>query len=494
MAQGIYSTSVQIPLFSGLNQSGDGHNMNMQYAWEMENVNIEGGSFRPMREGLLVQQELDHPIGTLARLHRRYGQNQGTVLVAISQGSVYTKELDGDDEWVLRYPLTGQTALTVDDCDWLTYEVNERGGQTLPDPVDVLLFSNAKDGMFCLYGDTLAVEAKPVQPNPDDPSVVVKFGVIARYNERIWGAGIDGDPDKLMYSAPFDPFDWKANTEIPEDGAGDILQPSWDGDKFVALRQYGDNLLAVKRNSIWRIYGTDPSSFTMSQQYGGGTIVENTFVVFNDRAYMLGKNGMMIYDGTGAYAFNQETVKNLFRDQVNHNAIEKSCAWMRDRTYCLALPINGSEFCNAVLEYNTAQNSFALRTDVSVDSFLQVDDRLFYTSATEPGRVYELQDLVGRTIPCKWISGWQDLGQKNSIKSAFIAYFMVESEAPVELRIGIRTEKKLKQKIIYTKPKKMTRLHLNLQGRQFRLEIESYSAVPFTIAGGIRIDLELDPD
>ena len=51
MAQPIYSTSVQIPLFSGLNQSGDGHNMNMQYAWEMENVNIEGGSFRPMREG-----------------------------------------------------------------------------------------------------------------------------------------------------------------------------------------------------------------------------------------------------------------------------------------------------------------------------------------------------------------------------------------------------------------------------------------------------------
>jgi hypothetical protein len=71
---------------------------------------------------------------------------------------------------------------------------------------------------------------------------------------------------------------------------------------------------------------------------------------------------------------------------------------------------------------------------------------------------------------------------------------MVESEAPVELRIGIRTEKKLKQKIVYTKPGKMTRLHLNLQGREFRLEIQSFSSVPFTISGGIRIDLELDPD
>lgn len=494
MAQPIYSTSVQIPHFSGLNQTGDGHNMSMQYAWEMENVNVEGGSFQPMREGLLIAQELDYPIGTLARLHRRYGQDTGTVLVAISNGAVYTKMLDGTDEWVKRYPGVGQAALTVNDCDWLTYEVNERDGQTLASPVDVLLFTNAKDGMFCLYGDNLTVEAKPVVPDPDHPTDVVKFGVIARYNERIWGAGIEGDPDKLMYSAPYDPFDWEQNPTIPEEGAGDILQPSWDGDKFVALRQYGDNMLAVKRNSVWRIYGTDPSSFTMSQQYGGGTIEENTFVVFNDRAYMLGTNCMMIYDGTGVYAFNQEVVGKLFQDHVNKSAISHACAWMRDRTYCLALPINGSSYCNAILEYNTAEKTFALRTEISVDSFLQVEDRLFYTSATEPGRVFELQDRIGMPLPCKWVSGWQDLGLKNSIKSAFIVYMMVDCEAPVELRVGIETEKKLKQKIIFTKPGKMTRLHLNLQGREFRLQIQSFSAIPFTIAGGIRIDLELDPD
>ena len=490
MAQPLYSTSFNITHFSGLNQTGDGYNMNMQYAREMENVSVEGGSFRPMREGLLMPQELTEPIGTLARLHRRYGEDTGTVLVAISDGKVYTKDLDGDDAWVQRY-----TGLTENDCDWLTYEVNSRDGQTLPAPVDVLIFTNAKDGMFVLYGDTLAVEAKPVKPDPvNNPDEVIKFGVIARYNERIWGSGIEGDPDKLMYSTPYDPFNWTANAEIPEDGAGDILQPSWDGDRFLALRQYGDNLLAVKRNSIWRIYGTDPSSFTMSQQYGGGTIVENTFVVFNDRAYMLGENGMLAYDGTGAYAFQQEVIQDLMQNHVNHAAMDKACAWMRDRTYCLALPVNGSEYCNAILEYNTAERTFALRTGVSVDSFLSVNERLFYTSAIEPGRVFELQDRIGPTLFCKWVSGYQDLGMKSSIKSAFIVYMMVESEAPVELRVGIRTEKKLKQKIVVTKPGKLNRIQLNLQGRVFRLEIESYSAVPFTIAGGIKIDMELDPD
>ena len=525
MAQGIYSTSVQIPFFSGLNQSGDGHNKNMQYAWEMENVNVEGGTFRPMREGLKILQELEHPIGTLAYLHRRYGQGTGTLLVAISAGKVFTKVLDGSDAWAEKY-----SGLTVNDCDFVTYETSifpfyekktyakdERCSReetvndavviksykanaaiataenwnsahwteiALTDPVDILLFTNATDGMFCLYGDTQEV-VKVTTP--------AKFGVLARYNERIWGAGIKGDPDKLMYNVPFMPFDWRANTEIPEDGAGDILQPTWDGDSFVALKQYGSTLLAIKKNSIWRIYGTNPGEFTMQQEYGGGTIEENTLCVYNDIAYMLGHNGMMRYDGTGAYPFNQEEIKELM-EKVNTSKLSHACAGIRDKTYCLALPINNSNFCNAILEYNALERSIALRTDISVDSFLQIDERLFYTSATEPGRIFELQDKIGMPLPTKWVSCWQDLGQKNSIKSAFIAYLMVESEAPVELRVGIRTEKKLKQKIVVTKPGKMTRLHLNLQGRQFRLEIASISTVPYTIAGGIRIDLELDPD
>ena len=525
MSQPIYSTSVQIPVFSGLNQSGDGYNKNMQYAWEMENVSVEGGTFRPMREGLRVEQELDYPIGTLAYLHRRYGQDTGTLLVAISNGKVFTKVLDEDDEWVEKYD-----GLTENNCDFVTYETSvfplyeekpyavgdhcsreetvdeatviksyrcntaiQTGGPwdaskwddvTGSDPVDILLFTNAVDGMFCLYGDNQSVE-KITTP--------AKFGVITRYNERIWGTGIIGDPDKLMYSVPFKPFDWRQNNDIPEDGAGDILQPTWDGDSFLALRQYGSTLLAVKRNSIWRIYGTNPGEFTMQQQYGGGTIEENTLCVYNDIAYMLGRNGIMRYDGTGAYPFLQSEIGKVM-DQVNYSQLGKTCAGMRDKTYCVALPINGSEFCNAILEYNAQERSISLRTNISVDSFLQIDERLFYTSATEPGRVFELQDKIGMPLPCKWISCWQDLGLKNSIKSAFIAYMMVDSEAPVELWVGIRTEKKLKQKVLVTKPGKMSRIHLNLQGREFRLEIQSFSTVPFTISGGVRIDLELDPD
>lgn len=523
-----YQTSVEIQSFNGILQAGDGYNQSMQYAREMENVNVDGGSFRPMREGTLIPQMLDSPIGTLAYLHRRFGTETGTLLVAISDGSVYTKLLDGDDEWVKRF-----TGLTVDDCDWVTYEVNTRDGKALTESVDVLLFSNATDGMFCLYSDTQQVVAVTTPK---------KFGVLARYNERIWGSGIIGDPDMLVYSAPYDPFNWEANTDIPEDGAGDIQQPTWDGDSFVALRQIGSDLLAVKRNSIWRIYGTNPGEFNMQKQYGAGALVENTLCVHDGYAYMLGQYGLLRYDGTGAYAFLQDNIKDIMREQVKHEIIAlnysadntyvlgavclkdgvpyrcttaintkeewnadhweeitgdpmyNACAGMWDGVYCLAIPLNGSDKNNAILQYDPASRAFSLRTEISVDSFLQINERLFYTSASYPGVVYEMDDLNGDVKFLKWISGYQDLGVKSSIKSAFTVYMMVESEVPVTMFLGIRTEKKLKQKVITTKPGKLTRVHLNTQGRIFRLEIQSYTAAPFTIAGGIKIDLELDPD
>ena len=482
-----YETAVNIPSFAGLNQSGDGYGQSMRYARVMENVNVTGGIFAPMREGVRFNQEVPKPIGTLAYLHRRYNGGN-TLLVAIADGVVYTKELDGADEWEQRYPLEGETSdITVDDCDWLTYEINREGDvgdDEIPSPVDILLFTNATDGMFCLYGDTLTVE--PVE-------TPYKFGVLARFNERIWGSGILSMPDSLVYSAPYDPFDWDLNHEIPEDGAGEVMQPSWDGDRFLALRQVGNYLLAFKRNAVWRVYGTNPGEFVIQQQFGGGTIEENTVAVSDEHVYMLGEKGIMRYDGNGVAPFQQDKVQDIIKS-VNVTALNKCVAGMRDGVYCVAIPVNGSAFCNAILEYNTREYTFSFRTGVTVDTFLQLNERLLYTSATEPGKLFELRDDIGQPLPVVWKSGFQDLGIKNAIKSAFLLYMLVEAETPVQIYVGIRTEKKLKQKVVNVRPGKATRVHLSNRGRVFGLEMKSLSSVPFRITGGVKIDLELDPD
>ena len=125
-----YETQVDIPLFSGLDTSGDGYNKAMRLAREMENVNVTGGRFAPMREGRKILQALEKPIGTLAVLNRRYGftDDERNLLVAVSDGKLWTKLLDGDDAWIVRY-----TGLSTDNCDFVSYEINEEGN----DPIDV---------------------------------------------------------------------------------------------------------------------------------------------------------------------------------------------------------------------------------------------------------------------------------------------------------------------------------------------------------------------
>ena len=481
----IYETSADIIGFRGLNQAGDGYNLSMQYARELKNVNITGGRFAPMREGKMIAQTLPAPIGTLACLSRRYGvaEDERNVLVAVAGGHIYTKLLDHDDEWIARsVTAEGGGALPVqsDYFDYVTYEVNEEGS----DPIDVLIMSNAVDGMLVLYGNDLHI----VQVGTP-----YKFGTIARHNERIWGSGIIGMPDSLVYSAPYDPFNWEPNEEIPEDGGGEIMSPSWDGDAFIALKPYGSQLLAFKKNAIWRVLGTDPGEFIVREQCGHGAMHENPICRYNDVVYMLGFGGLMRYDGALVLPFKPEEASGVLRNRMNWDAVDQTCAVIRDRTYCLAIPLDGSTVNNAVLEYNCGEGTFTLRENTSVKAFLKEDDRIFYTSATTPGCVFEMAD-EGLALPVHWESGFQDLGAKSAVKSTFVVYFIADAPTPFDLTIGIRTEKKLKNKRIHVKPGKPYRTQLNVQGRFFRLELDSSTIVPYSIDGGIRLTMELDPD
>lgn len=472
----IYQTTSDITSFAGINQSTDGYNMSLRYARFATNADVTGGGLAPMKAGVPIEQTIDAPIGTLARLHRRYNvaDDEQDVLVAIADGRVWTKLLDHDDAWQARYG-----GLTNDVCDWVTYEVNKDSSDA---PTDVLLFTNADDGMFCLHGDTLEVE--PV-------TTPYKFGALARYSERIWGSCIKDSPDSLVYSAPYDPFDWAQNSEYPEQGGGEIMQPTWDGDSFVALRPFGSQLLAFKKNAIWRIYGAGPGDFVLKEQYGGGALVENTITVSGSYAYMLGFGGIIRYDGADAVPFQQQAVQDIM-DSVNAQYRNGACAVMDGKKYMLALPLDESTYNDSVLIYNITESTWSLMRDVDIKSFLAFDGRVFYTSANAPGTVSELGE--GEQLFMNWTSGYQDLGAKTSIKSAFEIYFICEAEQKFPLTIGIRTEKKLKQKTVTIKPGKSHKVNINVSGRYFRLELTSTTTIPWRLNGGIQIHMELDPD
>jgi hypothetical protein len=470
-----YETSANIVQFQGLMQNGDGRNLNMNYAVDAVNCDTTGGSLAPTKKGTQLAGSLPAPIGTLARLYRRFPPTGGEseVLVAAAGTKLYAREMSAT-EWTEVY-----SGITSDKMDFVSYEVNDVTLGT----IDVLLLTSAADGMFCVYGNDLHVAAV---------TTPYKFGILTRHTERIWGSGIDDRPDLLVYSAPYDPFDWAANVEIPEDGSGEISQPSWDGDSFVALRTFGDQLLAFKSTRVWRILGTDPGSYIMKEQYGGGAIVENSVVVYTSIAFMLGHSGIMVYDGLSVNRFRQQQIKDVIA-RLNLQYVDKAYAGMWGSKYCLAVPLGTSTINNAIIIYDTEERTFNVMEGVNVKAFLTVGEDLYYTTDTTPGTVWKMGE--GDSLPVTWKSGYQQMGGKNTVKSSFVVYLTLQSDNVISFSVTIRTEKKEKTKVVLlSSTEKLRRLNIGNSGRWVQVELSTDTIKPWKLIGGVQIDMEIDHD
>ena len=479
-----YTATFRVDHFLGLYQDGDGIGKDPRYALEAVNVETEGGVLSSVAKSQHLIAELSSPIATLMRLHRRWhvAEQERNVLVAASDGKLYWM-LPGDLEWKEIAMPSGILRYQSDFWSWVTYEINPGGSDA---PVDVLLLSNAMDGMVCLRGDDMSAS---VVNTPK------KFGVIARYAERILGGAIADDPDMLVYSAPFDPFDWAQNNAIPADGAGDVMQPSWDGDSFVALTQFGSQLIALKRNRVWRILGTDPGMYVFKEQYGGGALISRTLSVDGERIWMLGTDGLMVYDGLSVSPFANVYAKKVF-ERVNPASRDLACACTYQNRYYCALPLDGAVHNNAVLIFNTKEQTWLLREGVTVEAFLPTENGLFYTSATEPGRVWQWGENAvksGAVAPARWVSHWFDLDAKNAWKTGFTIYLAFEMEAPQKVRVSIHTERKTRTKTLLVKKSgKPYKLVFGGGGKRFQLEINCFSSFAWRLIGGIQMEIGLD--
>lgn len=486
-----YDARARIPQFQGLMQYGNEGTNNPCYAREAVNMMTPGGVLQPCAKPKTLEPELDSPIETLAQFYRRWHAVDGEreVLVAASDGKLFYA-LKNADEWTqLPFP-EGVTAYESNRWSWVTYEINEAG----KDPIDILLLSNAKDGMVFVRGDTLTVT--PV-------TTPYKFGVITRYAERIWGGATPDEPDLLAYSKPFYPTDWAANTEIPEDGGGDIRQPSWDGDSFTHIVQLGSQLICFKKNRIWRVLGTDPGEYTFKEQYGGGASYPGTVVVDGEKIYMLSDEGLLGYDGLNASPFMQEYAQDIWA-RLNKSKLDHACACIHKGAYYLSVALDESEVNNAVVIYDTSEQTWLVRDDLKVERWLSSGDTLYFTSSVAPGKLYQYVEdgwrENGAAVKCSWTSPWNDLNYRDYNKGGFTVYLTAECRKELELSISIQTEKKKKTKVYTVEPPKegqfakQKRMFFGGTGRRFRIIIESSGEAMWRLIGGIEIIAEIDGD
>ena len=394
----------------------------------------------------------------------------------------------------------------------VTYEINPDGATN---PVDVLLMSNAKDGMIMVVPPYTATVSNAnwrtdeVDTRASQYDKRMKFGVIERYAERIWGGAMEDDPDTLVYSRPYDPTDWRPTVledEEPEDGAGDIQQPSWDGDSFTALKNFGNQLIAFKKHRVWRILGTDPGEYTFKEQFGGGTPYANTLAIDNERILMAERDGLSMYDGLAVAGFMRPYIEQFWKT-VNPDAMDQMCAVLFKNRYYLAVPTNGSTVNNALIVYNAEENTFIHYTGMYIESLMATENKLYATSSTLPGKIliinydsWDTKRASGKQT--RWVTPWIDFGRKSIAKGGYEVYFSPEvKDYPVTFRFSIQTEKKIKYKTVVIQPTiekaKQKKIRFGGVSRRFRLCIEVPQAANnavWRLIGGIQMVVEIDPD
>lgn len=499
-----YDADVRINSFTGLYQYGDHMNGDVRYAVDTKNLETPAGVLQPAAAPEVLPVEFqDGKIETLAHLFRRWyvGSGNPEVVFAAVNGKIYYAEADDmDGEWTLLSFPEGIDSYQSNVWSWAAYEINPAGSTA---SVDVLLMSNALDGMIMIHGDDFTVEVV------DTPK---RFGVIERYAERIWGGGIPDDPDMLVYSAPYDPTNWEADPDDPANGAGDINQPSWDGDSFTALRAFGSQLIALKKHRVWRVLGTDPGEYTFKEQYGGGTPYPNTLAVDIERIFMAEKDGVSVYDGLAVDGYQRQAIDELWRT-VNREAMDQMCAVLHKEKYYLAVPTGESAVNNELIIFNLADGTILRNTNIYIESFLSTEDALYATSSVLPGRILKInwdswQTGIASGNATQWVTPWMDFGYKKIKKGGFELYFTPEvQDRPVVLTFKIQTEKKVKAKSYIVKPLtpneqangkqyKQKRIHFGGNGRRFRLIIETATGntAPWRLIGGIQMIVETDPD
>ena len=555
-----YDADVWIPEFKGLTQDDTSLNPDVRFADEAENVETPGGALQPHAAYEVKRWIFSSRVETLAKFHRRWYEGIGSKdwMVCASGGKLYYIQEGENVEWDQIKMPTGISAFQSNAWSWVSYESTEGS----PDrPVDVLLLSNAKDGMImvippdratiwddnleytwnALKGGTWGGARSPAWNIRTVDTQGYKFGVIERYAERIWGGNVANEPDLLVYSAPYDPTDWEPNTEIPEDGAGEVRQPSWDGDSFTGLKAFGDQLIAFKGNKAWRVMGTNPGEYAMSEQFGGGAPYPNTAAVYGEQIFMADRDGMEVYDGMNATPYARDRFDRIWRT-VNRAAMDQMCAAMQKDRYYLALPVDGSDRNNALMVFNMAEGTILYYNDIRIESFLQLNETLYATSSDLPGRILILHYdswLNGKTsgAATKWVSPWMDFGYKRIVKGGFDMYFTPEvQEEAATLIFSIQTEKKVKTKRYTVKPLNVVsegmewqevkkhkwgtvignytwsilggrtdttvrnfrakRLHFSGTGRRFRviIETEAGNTAPWRLIGGMQMVVETDPD
>ena len=392
---------------------------------------------------------------------------------------------------------------------------------------DIILFA---DGAWLKYWNGTTNDIAKINV----PYAPLGIKYVALGNERVWGAGIGNEPDRVYYSKPYQPTDWYDDESDPDQNGGYIDLPTWDkGGRIIGLCEAFGDMIVFKENDIFRIFGEYPSQFSTDRLSGiEGPISHNAIVKYDNIVYYLGKNGIYLYDGARV---SRLSASDKMRDAWEWLTFEKeSTARMTvfEGKLYLSLPTMEIETVDNVTTSNIVPNSLFLVYDLKRNTFMKREGltakefatyrfegdgnkKEWLLFANHSSMVYKLDDdaLNNGEEPVKayWETPWMDFKRKDVTKRVTATYAVGAGSAGAQLVLEAMNEKRKKEKVIpVPQADKTMRTRIRIRGRRIKFRLANYrdaagtpgesgyipkiEAKPLELKSGVQFTIELDED
>ncbi|MEG1515255.1 MAG: hypothetical protein RSD95_10255 [Clostridia bacterium] len=454
-----------IEKFAGLNQAADELSVAPKYAAEAENVDTEGGALRVGNGNrAFVHTALTGGIGTLAAFYQRVNGVTTPRLIAVNALGIYEWR---ENSWQARFAQAGSN-----DASAINYQVKG---------TDVLLVADGK---------------RPVLTWDGGPQMTAlagcdrAFAQLALNYERIWGAGLAGEPDSVYWSRAFDPSNWTGDALNPDAGGGVLQIPTWNGGSVEAIRALFGDVLVFKDEDLYRIVGTYPGNYEVVKVHGVvGPVAKNSIVSTGSACYFLAKEGLCVYNGVSVAPVGDELAKGVFA-RINQAAIAGACAAFYRGKLHLALPLDQATSNNAILEIDPARGTYLLSTGVSVTCLLPFGDALLMTGGDGTIDAYAQGETRAFGVTrAFWRTPWSDLGRPGIDKRVESVSMFARGNIVLTL---LTDAGKVKREMRLGKRMRPVTVPLGVNGRRFTLTIENAAGADFEIAPGLSVLCEMD--
>lgn len=219
---------------------------------------------------------------------------------------------------------------------------------------------NPTNGAFAMDSVQARVEADPSLVGPGakySTDFIAQEGafpaasLITFFKGQLWAAGIEGQPNKIQWSAPS-----PAHRVWPLISHEQIAEN--DNSNITAIYGFGENMLVWKNDSMWQMVFTGTNAFDLAEfapvrvPGGVGCVAQGSIVEIQGRVYWLAEDGVYSFDGVTVRPVYIERIQSVFR-RINPSRRSFAVAtdWPGYKTYLLAIAVDGSDTNNLVLAY-----------------------------------------------------------------------------------------------------------------------------------------------